>query len=469
MGYFCKTSLLLLRPNERINSTPKESNITGVYPPLGLGYIASYVREKFPNVKVDILDAHANNFSFFQIFQEIKKYAPDLIGISSTSLVWPYVKKMVKEIKKDFSNPLVAVGGPHVTLYPVECVESSDCDIAIYGEGEVTFSKIIESIRKGEGFDNIKGITYKKNGKIVRNPPRLPIEDLNKLPFPSIELLPMEKYFSLTVDEKFVPMITTRGCTYSCDFCSPNYLGPYRERSKENVVKEIEKYVKERKIQEIIFFDENFTYNKERTIEICKSIINKELKFDWNIRTRIDNLDEEILYFLKKAGCKSLHVGVESGVDWILKEMNKNVTTKQIRSKLELIKKYGFQVRGYFMLGYPEENFIHTLKTVFFPISLPLDWVSFSITTANPGTELYNYFKQKNKFDYWKMKTLRPHSLNSSPVIQSSKFKLILLKLIRVVGYFLFYFNPRIGLKKLIYFPYEIKKIIKLLYRILKG
>lgn len=467
MRFFSSERVMLLRPNERNASKLKESNITGIYPPIGLVSIASIVRKQGYNIKV--IDAHADNLNTAQILNKIMQVNPSIIGITSTSLLWPLVSKLSKNIKNKFNQILLIVGGPHTTMYPLEVLESSRFDVAVYGEGEITFLKLIEAKVGNSTFENVKGIVYKLNGKIIKTPLRKPIIDLDTLPFPALDLLDMEKYFSLTVDENFIPMITTRGCNYNCQFCSPNYLGPYRERSKENVVKEIEKYVKEKGIQEIIFFDENFTYNKERTIEICKSIINKELEFDWNIRTRIDNLDEEILYFLKKAGCKTLHVGVESGVDWILKEMNKNITTKQIRSKVELIKKYGLQVRGYFMLGYPKEKFIHSLKTVAFSLSLPLDWVSFSITTANPKTELSNYFIKKNNFDYWKIKTLKPHSLISSPVIQSSKFKLILLKLIRVIGYFLFYFNPRIGLRKLIYFPYEIKKIIKLLYRRFKG
>lgn len=397
-------NILLIRPPEirGKSKTPLQSNITGIYPPLGLAYIAAFLREKGYNIKVLDLEIFTSVSKYLP--KMIKEFHPRVVLLTVNIFTWPEVVNTSRMVKEISPNIIIGVGGPSVSLYPIEFISHETIDFGVYGEGEETILEILECIGKNKDLESIKGCIFKKDGKIIMNSPREEIPDLDKLPFPAIDLLPYKKYFAFSVKSPFFSLITSRGCPFRCKFCYPDALGRYRVRSPESVVEEMELYVNKYRIREIIVFDDTFAVDKEKAIEICEKIIKKKLKFSWDIRTRIDLLDRELLLALKNAGCYRINIGIESGDGKILDKMNKGFVLFDIKHKVKLAKKIGMEVRGYFMIGYPGESYKTILKTIEFAKTLPLDWASFTITVGLPKTEIYHQALTQGYFpcDVWK-------------------------------------------------------------------
>jgi radical SAM superfamily enzyme YgiQ (UPF0313 family) len=399
-------NILLIRAPEirRRRNTLYQTNITGIYPPLGLSYIASYLRKNGYNVK--ILDLEIFKPAFRYLKEEIKKFHPQVALLTVNILNWPEAIAAAKTIKSISPEIIIGIGGPSLSLYPKEFVSHRVIDFGVYGEGEDTILEVLKHIEEKEdlNLENIKGCIFKKDEKAIINPSREEIFNLDKLPFPAIDLLPFKKYFALSVKIPFFTLITSRGCPFNCKFCYPSHLGKYRSRSPGNVAEEMELYVKKYGIREIIVFDDTFGVNREIAIKICEEIIKRNLKFSWEIRTRVDLLNKDFLGALNYSGCRRIHLGIESGSAEILQAMNKNITLKEIKEKIKLAKRYNFEVRGYFMIAYPGETLSDILSTIEFAKNLPLDWASFTITVGFPGTAIYEEAVRNGYFpkDYWK-------------------------------------------------------------------
>ena len=420
-----------------------ETNITGIYPPLGLAYIASVLRNA--GYQVTFLDNRISRLHNDFLKKKIAKIAPDVVLFSSMTLFWPELINLGLIIKDISPQIVIGVGGPHLTVYPKESLSSEVIDFGVYGEGENTILEVIEAIRKGEELDEIKGCIFRKNGKIIVNPPREVINDLDSIPFPAIDLLSYKRYFALSVKHPFFVMVTSRGCPYACKFCFQGYLGQYRARSPENVVEEMEILVNRYKVQEIIIFDETFAVEGERAAKICELISKKGMKFKWDVRMRVDLLNKEILKALKSAGCSRIHLGIESGSQETLYKMAKGINIPEIVEKVKLARKFGFELRGYFMLAYPGETHRDILKTVEFAKSLPLDWASFTITIGLPETEIYKEGLRNRTFhvDYWKEYT-KGNTLNSKPYFVPDGQDESDLFALKRKAYLEFYFRPKI-------------------------
>jgi len=392
--------ILLIRSSE-IGSFGS-TNITGIYPPLGLAYIASVLKNA--GFQVGFLDNQVLRLQGISLKKEIKKNNPDVVLLSAMTPQWQQIRELSKIIKDISAKIIVGVGGPHLTVYPKESLSDESFDFGVYGEGEKTVLEIMRNIQNGKGFDGIKGCIFRKNGQVMVNPPREEIDDLDALPFPAVGLLPFKDYFALSVKRPFFSMVTSRGCPYTCRFCFQGYLGRYRSRSPENVVEEMEQLVNKYNIREIIIFDETFAVETPRALAICELVRKKNLKFSWDLRTRVDLLNEELLISLKAAGCARLHLGIESGNEEVLSNMAKGISIPQIIEKVDMAKRLGFQLRGYFMLGFPGEGRESISDTIRFAKSLPLDWASFTVTIGLPETYIYNESLKKGYFsgDYWR-------------------------------------------------------------------
>ncbi|OGW75966.1 MAG: hypothetical protein A2Z72_04705 [Omnitrophica bacterium RBG_13_46_9] len=420
-----------------------ETNVTGIYPPLGLAYIASVVRNA--GYRTKILDNQVLRLKNGSFRNEIKKYAPDVALLSSMTPSWPELITLSRLIKDVSSRITVGVGGPHLTAYPTESLSHRCIDFGVYGEGETTILEALEMLRQGKDLHGVKGVISRHDGKVVTNAPREEIDDLDSIPFPAVDLLPYKKYIALSVRSPFFTIVTSRGCPYSCDFCFQGYLGRYRARSPENVVEEMENLVKKYDIQEIIVFDETFAAEEERALKICELIRKKRLKFNWDIRTRVDLLSKEILVSLKTAGCSRIHLGIESGNQEILQKMGKGLDIPEIIEKVRLAKKIGFELRGYFMLGYPGETRISIRETIEFAKSLPLDWASFTITIGLPETAIYKTALKKRYFDtdYWKEYT-KGGIINTKPYFIPEGLDKKSLFALKKRAYLEFYMRPKI-------------------------
>lgn len=439
-----------IRPNERIGpqAAMRESNITGIYPPLGIAYLASYLGKN--GFEVGIIDAQALNLSPQEVAESISEES-EIIGFTSTTLVWPNTLKVMRAVRKRFPDKFIVAGGPQITAFPQDSLRHEFIDLGIYGEGEETMREVARTYSKGTDIQSIPGTVIRKNGQVFVNRPRPLIEDLDRLPFPAIDLLPYHLYQALTVQRPFYTMIASRGCPYRCTFCSQIYFGNrLRLRSPKNVVNEMEYYVKKKGAKELVMFDETFAVDRGFTLGLCRLIRERELHFRWNIRTRVDTLDREVLEALKEAGCQVIHLGIESGSEKTLQAMRKGISRKQIRETVHMAQETGIETRGYFMLGYPGETTQDIKKTLRFSRNVGLDWASFTITLPHPRTEIGKEAVKKGlvKKDFWKEFTLgRPTPRLS--YFTTKEYGEKDLERWRLRAYLLFYLRPFFLLKKI--------------------
>ena len=381
---------------------------------LGLSYIASILSKYEYDVKIYNTDYEKKNkyaklrkiFNeydnykiilsnlshpiWIEIKSEIKKISPDIVGITMLTGTYKSAQNIGKIIKEINKNIIVVVGGTHATVMSEEVIKNDCFDFVVRGEGEYTFLEIVNE----KPLHTIKGLTYiDKNGMIINNQDRDFIKNLDSIPFPSRDLyINSDKY----MDYGYI--ITGRGCPFECTFCASKKLWKkkVRFRSPKNVFDEI-KFVHEKYNTKFFYFiDDTFTMNKNRTSEICKLLIKNNMDITWICDTRIDTLDEELLYIMKKSGCIRVKIGVESGSERILKMIKKRITKEQIRNTVSIIKKTGIEITIYLMIGFPTETNYESQETLDFAQELNPNYYSISILAPYPGTEIYDDIIKSN-------------------------------------------------------------------------
>jgi radical SAM superfamily enzyme YgiQ (UPF0313 family) len=320
---------------------------------------------------------------------------PDFIVLDSTT---PSIYSDIEcaAMVKDASGAKIIMVGPHVSALPEETLTEAKgaVDIAVIGEYDYTVRDIVKN---WGALENVPGICIIKEGKPSRTAERPLIQKLDDLPFPAWHQLDLMKYFDGGKLYPYIDVISGRGCPNRCIFCLwPQVMHgfTYRLRSPENVVDELERDIalcpQVLKGGEFFFEDDTFTVNKERAMRICAEILRRGLKITFSVNARVDTADKELFATMKKAGCRELLVGFESGDDGILKKMHKNITVEKSRTFMTLAKEAGLQVHGCFVIGLPGETPETAQKTIDFGLSLGLHTIQFSGAVPFPGT---SYFK----------------------------------------------------------------------------
>ena len=431
--------VLLIQPPARFL---KQESI--VIPPLGLAYLASSVEGD--GHKVKILDAFAKWLSWTEFEEEVKKEKPDVIGIGGMT---PTIDLTIRAIKicRPYT-PTIVVGGPHLTVYKQDFFrECPEADLGIIGEAEESFRLVLKRIEEKKDIWDIPGIVCVD--KI--NPPNGYIENLDNLPFPARHLLSDRHYrYALWPGKKITTMITSRGCPYQCIFCDKSIFGSrWRARSPQNVVEELELVTKEFGVQSIIIYDDLFTFNKQRVMDICQGILEKGLKIEWKCEGRVDRVDFEMLKLMKKAGCSLIAYGVESANQNSLNFLKKGTTIGQIRRAFEITRQAGVRPMAYFILGIPTETYDESLKTIKFAKELDPDFAQFSILSPYKGTKLYEETKRQNW--YQEVEAKNPFDKDKKrPVVISDHWSEKNLRKILRAAHKSFYFRPSYIIKKLI-------------------
>lgn len=366
---------------------PKSVNIDALpVPPLGILYLASYARSRgYADLKV----ADQEFDLFYPLTKEIER--ADIVAITGTTSQAKNALK-VASIAKRF-NKLVVFGGSHATFAAEDILRSGNVDIVAIGEGEITFYEILEAARTGKDFSEISGIVFKKNGGIIETNPRPFIKNLDDIPFPAWDLILFEKYPTRELKRfsgPFTHVMTSRGCTGKCHFCSSPLLWKYpRFRSAENVFEEMVQIYNRYGIKNIHIHDDAFTLERSRAIEICKLIISGGIDFRWSCQARPDTVDYELLKLMKSAGCAQIEFGVESGDEEMLKKVRKGYTKEQIRKAFEEAKRAGLATYGFLIVGLPGETLWTWLKSVIFAKSLKMDNCIWKILIPFPGTRIF--------------------------------------------------------------------------------
>jgi len=393
------------RDVDKINTRPPESinKIHGIYPPLGIAYIAAVLEQLGHEVK--IMDSQALNLTREESRRMMENFNPDIVGatcMTSTIRGALEVAEMAKEISPD---TITMLGGAQLFLYPKETLQHKCVDFGVAGEGEIVLPDLIDAVEGRKHFKKIDGLVYRDGKKILYNPARRCVENLDSLPFPARHLLPNEKYFSILAKYPFATMITSRGCPYKCGFCFKKNLDyNLRFRSAENVVDEIE-MILEMGFKDIWFYDDNFTANRKHAVAICKEIVGRGLDASWETLTRIDCVDRKLLGMMKKAGCRRLRYGIENGNQGILNLMKKNTTLEQARRAVKMTKEAGIETFCFFMIGYPTETSENIKRTIDFALELDPDWAMFLNTVPYPGTDLWRLAVENGLIgdeDYWR-------------------------------------------------------------------
>ncbi|MBU0633557.1 MAG: B12-binding domain-containing radical SAM protein [Candidatus Omnitrophica bacterium] len=387
--------------------------------PLGLAYLASVIRRDF---EVKILDGRAKfntrlsenkkweyfGFTEEEIAWQIKEYGPDVIGITCLfSYLYEDVKSLCALVKKIDPAILLVIGGVHPTYLAEDIISKNrDVDFIVLAEGEDTFRRLLLDIDSKRDYRYLDGLAFRVNGKSCVNPKRKFIDDLDKIPLPAYDLLPLKFYeknavpFSITFkSKKNAPVMTSRGCPFECVFCATrNYwANRYRTRSVGNVLDEIEYLVNNFGIKEIQFIDDNLTYNQERAEQIFKGIIERKLDIRWNTPNGLAvwTLKEEMLELMKESGCYEITVAFESGAQEVLnKIIKKPVNLERGAEMVEKIKRLGLLVSAYFIVGFPAETKKQILQTFEFADKLDLDGAGFFMATPTPGSDLYRICKE---------------------------------------------------------------------------
>jgi len=379
--------------------------------PLGIAYLAAVLIQNGHDVEV--LDCLAERYdrSALEAFLRQKKY--DVIGISTYTPDWHITKKNLLIIKEIQPDSIAVIGGPHVNsmvragLYKYLFNDSDFFDFAVYGEGEQAFLDLVRAIADKKNTDNIDGILWKNHdGESHMNLPRKLINDVNAIPFPALEYLPLAKYKRTPSSYKRPPVrsvLTARGCPYSCIFCDRGAFGPsIRRRSVGNVMAEVDRLVEKFKTKELRIWDDVFTMDEKFTIEICNEL--KRYDLVWSCNGRVNMITPNMLKHMKSAGCWSIDLGIESGNDRILKAINKKFNIQEASEAIKMVKEAGMEARAFFILGFPEETIETVRDTINFALSNDIDYATFYLPQAYPGTRLYEIAKKEEalEIDYSK-------------------------------------------------------------------
>lgn len=350
----------------------------GIYPPLGILSIAAYIG-KHGYEDVHVLDAQVEGWSHEEIAEKVAELKPDIVGITVMTFTLIDVKITIEEIRKRL-DVMIVVGGPHTAIYPEEGSRGVGADVSIVGEGEKTFLDLLKD------YPNVKPV-YRQSKFI---------EDLDELPFPARELTPINKYYSVLAENTpTTTAFSSRGCPYACIFCDRPALGKdFRYQSAKRVVDEME-WCEKRGIKEIFFYDDTFTILKSRVLEICREYKKRNLSICWDIRARVNTVDEEVLRTLSMSNVTRIHFGVESAVPRILKEIGKGITPEQVYRTFRTCRKYGIKTLAYFMMGNPTETLEDIKLSLNMAKEIQADYMQMTILSLFPGTKIYEIAKKE--------------------------------------------------------------------------
>jgi radical SAM superfamily enzyme YgiQ (UPF0313 family) len=434
--------ILLLQPNY-------DTHI--VHPPLGLGYLAAFLRSK--GHQVSIYDGTLENASTEGFLKAIAVFKPRLVGISVLTRGHFQAKTIVQTVKERFKGIAVVIGGTQVTAAPVEVLTDLGADFAVIGEGEMTLAELAKELgEKSHRFKEIQGLAYKFKGKVKINKPRELFKDLDSLPFPAWDLMPPARYRIAPILEParafpIAPIMTSRGCPYQCSFCASGVTWgrKIRFRSPENILAEIKMLKEEFGVKEIHFADDNFTMDIERAEKVCDRLIAEKINLPWQCPNgvRIDRLTLPLIKKMKKAGCYAVGLGIESGNQEILRRANKNLDLRIVPRILRNLKKVGIETYGFFIFGLPGETKKTIKETISFALKNTFDRVWFNLFTPYPGSPVFPEWLGKRKFNQinW-----NEHDC-STAVVEVKGLSLKELEKWQKKALFQFYSRPKVLLK----------------------
>ncbi|MHA2288619.1 MAG: B12-binding domain-containing radical SAM protein [Promethearchaeota archaeon] len=380
--------VVLVNPNYFTKSITDKFTI----PALGLEMLAANILDL---VQVKIINGKVRNLNIEEILKEISDFEPDIVGISGCFTIGINIAlKIAKESKQlGFATVL---GGWHPNFEYSEVLKYPFVDLIVRGEGEITFREIIQN----KDLEDIKGISYKDNGSIISNEDRPLIKDLDKLPLPARNLRNKKSHFQI-FQMPIDAIETSRGCPFKCTFCNIHqfYRGTYRTKSIERVIQELNIISSQRKGQNVLIVDDNFTANIKRVDKICDRIIEEGLKLDLTCQSRIDVIknNPDVIKKMAKAGFWLFFLGIETFNQKSLNNIDKKVTFRDIVKAIKILHENNILIIGSLLIGskYDEEE-QDTDLMIKIVRKLGIDFPLYSVMTPLPGTKFRNEVIEKD-------------------------------------------------------------------------
>ena len=388
-------TILLSRPPTGSNALQGGSDADPhPQPPLGLAYLAG-VLEKLPDVTVlDILDGNFSQDYVKDVVDTVKKYKPDLVGFSAFTPFANPALKAVAAVKEIDSSILTILGGPHAVLANVTMKKCSALDVIVYDEGEGQIKEIVS----GMPLPDVAGLFIREEGKIVPTAPRSYIKNMDELPYPAYHKLPnfpdgYHPHPPKSTGKKWCSIMWSRGCPFFCNYCNrENSFGlQFRNQSPEYVIDHIKYLHSEYGIEELTFYDDVMSLNRKATMKLLDQMSPENLGFNlvWDAETRVDLVDQEMLYAMKKAGCRMMSYGIEHG-EFIHEIKGGTATLEQAENAIKWTHNAKIETVGYYMIGLPKETPETIRKTIDFAKKLNCTYAMFAITMPFPGNKLYD-------------------------------------------------------------------------------
>jgi len=396
-------------------AVPVSEQRFNMIPDLGLGYLSAITRGAGHDVRV--LDCVREGYSLDQFESALGEWKPDVLGLKVYSCDIESARAMVSRARRACPDAVTVIGGPHPSCEtPVGlAAQFPRLQFALAGEAEPGWAAFLRHCENGDGdLSSIPGLIWSLSGlelgqaaasDLCANDKGL-VGDLDTLPLPAWDLIPPGKYRSgysfMTARLPAAPLLVTRGCPFSCTFCSSHLISGrrVRKRSVSRVLEEIRLLRDQFGVRTIDIVDENLAFDRKHVIELCEQMIRERLGVAWNCPygVRLTSLDEELLVLMERAGCFALSVGIESGSPRVLKAIKKQLTVDEVISKVRLIKRVtGMTLQGYFMMGFPGETAEDIEATIRLACSLPFDMVTFCPLRVTPGTEVYRRLQEEGK------------------------------------------------------------------------
>lgn len=421
------------------------------FPPLGCAYLAAILR--YYGHQVQVLDLNSKKKSLPNHFQDFH-----LVGISSDTPRHNQALQLAAKVKND-NIPLV-MGGPHASFQAEKTLQTGLVDYVIRNEGEYNFLSLLDHLGGRLELDRVPGVSYLSQGQTFHNQEGSFIQDIDSIPFPARDLLPMAEYKAELDNVAATSVISSRGCPFNCSFCSSSQLFglKWRPRAPESIMEEIRLIDKQHGIRGIYFMDDNLTLNPDRTIALCELLCQNKPHRPWFCFSRVNTIidREDMVQSMAESGCRIVFLGIESPNLEILQDYNKKITADESMQAVDLLKKYNISPMCSFIIGNPNEDLDQIKQTIEFAKKLKIEVAQFSILTPYPGTQLFDQVKDKQIMRDWSYYD-GLHATIETNGIRPAQLEKILKK-----AYVSFYFNPRMLLShpaKSLHYLFNIKHL----------